>query len=147
MSNELQQLCTFNVNSHRFAIEVERVQEVLRFQPMTRVPLASPMVRGLINLRGQIVTAIDLRRRLGMPDAPSGTLPMSVVLRTEQGAVSVLVDRIGDVCEVSREQFELPPDTLRDLARDTIRGVFKLPDELLILLDVERVVEAVRRAV
>jgi purine-binding chemotaxis protein CheW len=109
---------------------------------MTRAPLAPVVVRGLINLRGQIVTAIDLRRRLGLPDAPSGTVPMNVILRTEHGAVSLLVDKIGDVREVSRDLFEPAPDTLRDLARDVIRGVYKLPDRLLIALDAERVISA-----
>jgi purine-binding chemotaxis protein CheW len=94
----------------------------------------------LINLRGQIVTAIDLRRRLGLPEAPSGTLPMNVILRTEQGPVSLLVDKIGDVREVPRDLFEPPPDTLRDLARDVFRGAYKLPDRLLIVLDAERLI-------
>jgi purine-binding chemotaxis protein CheW len=137
-----QQFCTFSVDKYTFAVEVHKVQEVLRFQQMTRAPLAPVVVRGLINLRGQIVTAIDLRRRLGLPDAPSGTLPMNVILRTEHGAVSLLVDKIGDVREVSRDLFEPAPDTLRDLARDVIRGVYKLPDRLLIALDAERVIAA-----
>jgi purine-binding chemotaxis protein CheW len=140
MVAEHQQFCTFSVDRYTFGVEVHKVQEVLRFQQMTRVPLAPSFVRGLINLRGQIVTAIDLRRRLGLPDAPSETLPMNVILRTDQGAVSLLVDKIGDVREVSRDLFEPAPDTLRDLARDVIRGVYKLPDRLLIVLDAEGVI-------
>ena len=147
MVDQSQQLCTFTVENYTFAVEVHKVQEVLRFQEMTRVPLAPWVVRGLINLRGQIVTAIDLRRRLGLPDAPAGASPMSVILRTEQGAVSLLVDRIGDVREVQRELFEPPPVTLRDLARDMIRGVYKLDDRLLILLDADQeIASAVTRA-
>jgi purine-binding chemotaxis protein CheW len=142
MSEHNQQLCTFSVASYTFGVEVNKVQEVLRFQQMTRVPLAPWVVRGLINLRGQIVTAIDLRRRLGLPDAPPEISPMSVILRTEQGAVSLLVDKIGDVREVQRELFEPPPATLRDLARDMIRGVYKLPERLLILLDADQAIAA-----
>ncbi len=147
MVDQSQQLCTFAVENYTFGVEVHKVQEVLRFQEMTRVPLAPWVVRGLINLRGQIVTAIDLRRRLGLPDAPAGASPMSVILRTEQGAVSLLVDRIGDVREVQRDLFEPPPVTLRDLARDMIRGVYKLSDKLLILLDADQAIaSAVTRA-
>lgn len=142
MIDHNQQLCTFSVASYTFGVEVKKVQEVLRFQQMTRVPLAPWVVRGLINLRGQIVTAIDLRRRLGLPDAPAEISPMSVILRTEQGAVSLLVDKIGDVREVQRELFEPPPATLRDLARDMIRGVYKLPERLLILLDADLAIAA-----
>jgi purine-binding chemotaxis protein CheW len=140
MADQHQQFCTFSVDRYTFAVEVHKVQEVLRFQQMTRVPLAPTVVRGLINLRGQIVTAIDLRRRLGLPEAPRGTLPMNVILHTDQGAVSLLVDKIGDVREVSRDLFEPAPDTVRDLARDVIHGVYKLPDRLLIVLDAERVI-------
>jgi purine-binding chemotaxis protein CheW len=143
MVDQAQQLCTFTVDKYSFAVEVHKVQEVLRFQDMTPVPLAPREVRGLINLRGQIVTAIDLRRRLGLPDAPSPLTPMSVILRTDQGAVSLLVDGIGDVREAQDHLFEPPPATLRDLGRDLIRGVYKLPGELLILLDSDRAIASV----
>ncbi|MBC8133461.1 MAG: chemotaxis protein CheW [Deltaproteobacteria bacterium] len=143
MAGESEQFCTFNVDRYTFGVEVHKVQEVIRFQHMTRVPLAPAIVRGLINLRGQIVTAIDLRHRIGLPPAPPEMPPMNVILRTEQGPVSLLVDKIGDVREVSRDLFERPPDTLRDIASDMIRGVYKLPDRLLIVIDPERAIAAV----
>jgi purine-binding chemotaxis protein CheW len=107
---------------------------------MTRVPLAHPVVRGLINLRGQIVTAIDLRRRLEFPDRPADQLPVNVVVQTDDGAVSLLVDEIGDVLEVSEDWFERPPETLQGTARELIRGAYKLQDDLLLILDTERTV-------
>jgi purine-binding chemotaxis protein CheW len=132
------QLCTFVLHDLHLGVEVDRVQEVLRYQEMTRVPLAPPVVEGLINLRGQIVTAIDLRRRLGLPERASDRRPMNVVVRTEDGIVSLLVDEIGDVLEVGTDSFEAPPATLRGPARDLIRGVHKLDRQLLLLLDVEQ---------
>ena len=95
-----QQFCTFFLDGHFFGTPVPQVQEVIQYQVMTRVPLAPNVVSGMINLRGQIVSAIDLRRRLGLQDRPEGQLPMNVVVRTSEGAVSLLVDEIGDVIEV-----------------------------------------------
>src|SRR5687767_14277143 len=119
---EDRQYCTFFLNGTYFGIDVLQVQEVIRFQEMTRVPLAPAVVRGLINLRGQIVTALDLRRRLDMPDRPNDRQPVNVVVSTDDGAVSLLVDEIGDVLRVSETAFEPPPDTLRGPARELIRG-------------------------
>ena len=133
-----QQFCTFTVAGVFFGVEVLRVQEVLKYQEMTCVPLAAPAVRGLINLRGQIVTAIDLRRRLAMPDRDPDRQPMNVVVRTDDGTVSLLVDEIGDVLEVPSDAFERPPDTIAGVALDLVRGVYKLTDRLLLVLDVER---------
>ncbi len=134
------QFCTFHVAGYYFGIDVLKVQEVIRYQPVTRVPLASPMVRGLMNLRGQIVTAIDLRRRLELEDRPADQVPVNVVVQTDDGAVSLLVDEIGDVLEVPETAFERPPETLRGMARELIRGTFKLKDTLLLVLDAERTV-------
>lgn len=135
------QYCTFYLDGHYFGIDVLKVQEVIRFQQMTRVPLAPAVVRGLINLRGQIVTGIDLRRRLGLKDRPADQLPVNVVVQTGDGAVSLLVDEIGDVVEVSEKQFEPPPETLRGPARQLVRGAYKLPERLLLILDTDRAVE------
>jgi purine-binding chemotaxis protein CheW len=134
------QFCTFLLGGHYFGIDVLKVQEVIRYQEMTRVPLAPPVVRGLINLRGQIVTAIDLRRRLDLPDQPAADLPVNVVVQTNDGAVSLLVDEIGDVVRVPAEAFERPPETLRGTARELIRGAYKLDGRLLLILDTERAV-------
>lgn len=137
----LAQLSTFLIDGHLFGVEVATVQEVVRHQPMTRVPLAPPALSGLINLRGQLVTAVDVRRRLGFPDRPADELPTDVIVHTKDGLVSLLVDRIGDVVEVSEEAFEEPPETLLGTARELIRGAYKLDDALLLSLDVEAVVD------
>jgi purine-binding chemotaxis protein CheW len=134
------QFCTFYLDNFFLGVEVLKVQEVIRYQTMTRVPLAQAVVRGLINLRGQIVTAIDLRRRLEMPDRPADELPMNVVIRTEEGTVSFLVDEIGDVLEVQDDQFEPPPETVRGVSRELIRGVYKMKDRLLLILDTDQVI-------
>ena len=135
-----EQLCTFFLDGHFFGLPVLQVQEVIRYQEMTTVPLVPQVIRGLINLRGQIVTAIDLRRRLGMAERPEGQLPMNVVVRTSDGALSLLVDEIGDVIEVEEKSFERPPETLMQVVRELIRGVHKLPERLLLVLDTERAV-------
>lgn len=132
------QVATFMLDQLYFGVEVLKVQEVIKHQELTRIPLAPPVVEGLINLRGQIVTAIELRRRLGLPDRSSDALPMNVVVRTADGVVSLLVDEIGDVLEVEPSQYETAPDTLAGPTRDLVRGVFKLKDRLLLLLDEER---------
>jgi purine-binding chemotaxis protein CheW len=134
------QFCTFFVDGHYVGIDVVEVQEVIRYQEMTNVPLAPPEISGLINLRGQIVTALDLRRRFGMPDRPEGQLPMNVVVRTGEGSVSLLVDEIGDVLDVDDRSFERPPETLDPATRRLVKGAYKLDGKLLLVLETERAV-------
>src|SRR6476646_9033154 len=116
------QFCTFYLDDPLFGLDVLCVQEVVRPHSMTRVPLAHPVVRGLINLRGQIVTALDLRRRLDLPDRPADRWPVNVVVRTDDGAVSLLVDEIGDVLTVPESLFERPPQPLDGAARELVLG-------------------------
>ncbi len=137
MSN---QCATFYVDGLHFGVEVLQVQEVIRYQQMTRVPLAPTVVEGLINLRGQIVTALDLRRRLGLPDRPDGHRPMNIVVRTEDGVISLLVDEIGDVVDVQPDEFEAVPETVRSEVAGLVTGVYKRKERLLLLLDVNRAV-------
>ena len=132
------QFCTFYLDKLLFGVELKGVQEVIRALEMTKVPLAPAVVSGLINLRGQIVTAVDLRRRLEMEPSLLDARAMNVVVRSEDGPVSLLVDEIGDVVEVEEATFEPPPETLRGPVRSMILGVHKLNDRLLHVLDIER---------
>jgi purine-binding chemotaxis protein CheW len=135
------QFCTFYVRGLFLGLEVTCIQEVIRSQPLTAVPLTPPVIAGLMNLRGQIVTAIDLRHRLGLPPREPGERPINVVVRTGDGAVSLLVDEIGDVIEVADDVFERPPDTVPDDARALIRGAYKLKNRLLLVLDAARTLD------
>jgi purine-binding chemotaxis protein CheW len=133
------QFCTFTLAGQLFGIDVGEVQEVVLPQEMTRVPLAPAIVRGLINLRGQIVMAIDLRKRLGLPPRKVGEQPINLVARSEHGAVSFLIDEIRDVVTVDDSRREATPDTVRQAIREVVRGVYKLEGRLLLVLDKERV--------
>lgn len=135
------QICSFIVSGQLFGIDVASVQEVIRFQEMTRVPLAPPVVEGLINLRGQIVTAIDLRRRLGFPVRPTTLRPTNVVIRTDRGPISLLVDEISDVFDVGDGELEAPPETIATPQRELIRGTYKLADRLMLVLDTTKTLE------
>lgn len=135
------QLSTFFVADLFFGVDVLHVQEVLRSQQMTAVPQAPHVIEGLINLRGQIVTAIDMRRRLGLPKRTGDLAPMNIVVRTIDGAVSLLVDEIGDVLDMDSATYERPPQNLDPAAKELIRGVYKLKDQLLLVLDEERTVD------
>ena len=136
-----QQFCSFTVGGLLLGVDLLRVQEVIRHQPMTRVPLAPADVRGLINLRGQIVPAIDLRRRLGLPPAAADAAPpTNVVVRTADGPTSLLVDDIGDVVSPDPGSFEAAPPTLHGAARELVAGVYKLNGRLMLVLDTQKAI-------
>ena len=141
-----EQFCTFYLEKHYFGIELLNVQEVLRELELTQVPLAPHAVRGLMNLRGQIVIAVDLRRRLGLPERAKGAAAMNVIVRAGEDAVSLLVDEIGDVIEAGDDSFEPPPETLQGTMRSAIRGVHKLENHLMHVLDSERACTVEERA-
>lgn len=135
------QYCTFVLDGHLFGVPVASVQEVLKQQEVTPVPLAPREVSGLINLRGQIVTTIDLRARLGLSAREAGSSSVSVVVRAADGGpVSLVVDQIGDVLEAEESLLEPPPDTVPHEVRELVMGICKLDDRLMLLLDTERAV-------
>jgi purine-binding chemotaxis protein CheW len=135
------QYSTFYVAGLFFGIDVLQVQEVLRYQEMTKVPLAPHVIEGLINLRGQIATAVDLRRRLELPARADAITPMNIVVRSEEGAISLLVDEISDVLDVDVDCFEPPPQNLPSKQRALIDGLYKLDGRLLLILNMERVMQ------
>lgn len=140
VSTSTRSLCTFWLAGHCYGVDVLDVQEVLMVHELTRVPCAPPVVQGLMNLRGLILTAIDLRRRMDLPEREEGAATASIVVRAEDGPVSLLVDKIGDVVEVGPETFEPGPDTPVGGARDLIVGAYKLDGVLLLELDTKQVI-------
>lgn len=135
-----QQFATFKVGNLLFGVDVHDVQEIIRYQQLTPVPLAPDVVRGLMNLRGQIITAIDLRRRLAVNTATPEQELMNIVVSVEAEKVSLLVDSVGDVIKVSKDTFEETPPTVGGRIREIAKGVFKLPDGLMLVLNTERAV-------
>jgi purine-binding chemotaxis protein CheW len=141
------QLSSFFVDDLFLAIDVERVQEAIQHLEITRVPLSPPLISGLVNLRGQILTAIDLRGCLGLPKRRPDQVPVNLILRTDDGLVSLLVDEIGDVLEPGQDTYELPPAALPGPLRDLICEAYKLPGQLLLVLDIQRLLSDVLREV
>jgi purine-binding chemotaxis protein CheW len=122
-------------------VAVLDVQEVVRQQEITHVPLAPGVVRGLINLRGNIVSTIDMRRLLKMPPLDDESQSINVITRVAGALVSLLVDHIGDVIEAPDDRFEPVPSTLGSEVKHIITRVCKLPGNLLMILNPERIVE------
>ena len=138
---ETQQFSSFVVDGMFFGVEVAKVQEVISGLMITPVPLAHLAVRGLINLRGQIVTVIDLRRCLQLAERPVGQPFVNLIVYADDGCVSLLADQVGDVLTVDEDDFEDPPATLQGRSRDLIRGAYKLEGKLMLVLDTEKVVD------
>ena len=136
------QYSTFRVGKHLYGIGVKQVQEVVMPLKMTSVPLAPKFVKGLINLRGQVATAIDLRTLFGL-DSGEDKKFMNVVCKHESGLTSLLVDEIGDVVEVFSKDFEQTPNTIPQSVKDFLTGVFKIGDSLLSIVDVEAIMKYV----
>ena len=156
---EQTQLCTFYLAGHHLGIPVARVQEILRAQPLTRVPRASAVVRGLMNLRGRIAIVLDLRRRLGFPDREPDAPVFHIVVESGGGVVIGLdltpVEPIAGATVLAKDfydddapavltgptdSFEAPPETLQGAARPLIAGAFKLAKGLLLALETEKAV-------
>ena len=143
----IEQFATFRVGQLFMGIALSQVQELMRCQEMATVPLAPAAVRGLINLRGQIVTALDMRRILGLPPlAPDSPPPMNIVVDCDGGPVSLLVDEICDVIDVplsaSAHASTRLPEHLPQEQRALLKGVYQLPSSLLLVLDTEQAISA-----
>ncbi len=130
--------CTFTLSDHLFGVDVTHVQEVIRRAEVTRVPLAPRIVAGVTSLRGQIVTVVEGRRLLALPERGADEVPAHLVLRTPRGMVSLLVDSVGDVLSPAESSFEDLPEHVLPQIRDLLQGVSKLEDSLLLLIDSER---------
>lgn len=133
------QLATFSAGGYLFGVDVLRVQEILRRQPVTSVPTAHSAIRGLINLRGQLVVAIDLRDRLGLEKKVNEFSTMNVIVRTVDGLVAMIVDEIRDVLTVDCEPIESESDVIPPEIRNMTLRTYHVPDGLLLQLNLDRV--------
>lgn len=136
-----QEFVTLRVDDQLFGISVMNVQDVLRCQPISPVPLAPRIVAGSLNLRGRIVTAIDLRKRLGMSEFPAPEKMMKVVVEYQNELFAFMVDGVGDVLTLQMDQLEKSPANMDETWRGVSTGVFKLEEELLVILDVASVID------
>ena len=129
------------VEGQHFGINVMRIQEIIRYQRTTTVPVAPNIVGGLINLRGQVVTTIDLRLRLGLDSLHADCVPTNIVVHSDDGPLSLLVDEIGEVLSLDEATCEPPPPTLVGALGDLVRAVFKVDGRLILELDVDRTLD------
>ncbi len=137
---------TMTIAGQLFGIPVLQVQDVLGPQNLTRVPLAPPEVAGSLNLRGRIVTAIDVRIRLGLPPRPEGMTGMSVVVDLGGELYSLLIDQVGEVLTMDKESFESNPPTLDPRWREVSRGIYRLKEQLMVVIDVTQLLNLSRSA-
>jgi purine-binding chemotaxis protein CheW len=132
------QYCTFIVADQLFGIDVRNVQEVLRVQVHTHVPLSQPEIAGLLNLRGQILPVIDLRKRLGFPEA-GAKRGINLIYASEDGPVDFIADQVGDVITVELSSIDPTPETLEGKLKENVTGIHKLEHSLLLILDPAKV--------
>lgn len=143
LNNRSNDYLTVMIADQRFGIPVLQVQDVLREQTVTKIPLAPREVAGSLNLRGRIVTAINVRRRLNLSDIKDGQSTMSVVVEHEGELFSLIIDAVGDVLSLDNALFENSPNTLDPTWRDISTGIYQLEDSLLIVMDVSKLLENV----
>ena len=140
-NTETREFVTMNVGSQLCGIPVLHVQDVLGPQKITPVPLAPPEVAGSLNLRGRIVTAVELRLRMGLGPRPEGEKGMSVVVEYQNELYSLMVDSVGEVLKVPVDTFESNPATLDPTWRKDSEGVYRLKEGLLVVLDRESLLD------
>lgn len=133
---DMRDFVTMSVAGQNFGVPVLQVQDVLNPQPITRIPLAPTGIAGALNLRGRIVTAIDVRARLGLPLATGPC--MSIVVEHKGELYSLLVDEVGDVMSLHHRDYESSPPTLDARWRDISQGVYRLDGALMLVMDVAK---------
>ena len=134
---------TVEIAGQRFGIPILQIQDVLREQKITKIPLAPPEIAGSLNLRGRIVTAIDVRKRLDIAKTKNFVEKMSVVVEHGAELYSLMIDNVGDVLHLRNEQFEKNPATLDSVWRDISLGIYRMDGELLVVLDIPKLIDTV----
>ena len=140
-SGQTEEFVTFTIAGQLFGIPVLQIQDVLSSYKITFIPLAPPVITGSLNLRGRVVTAIDLRLRLGLPPRPTDADSMSIVAENAGELYSLMVDSVGEVMALSQSAYERNPPTLDAKFRAFSEGIYRLDDQLLVVLDVNRLLD------
>ncbi len=138
---KLSDYVTFSVAGQMFGLPIERVQDVFKPARMTRVPLAGPEIAGVLNLRGRIVTAVELRIRLGLGAREGGNGPMAIGIESQGESFGLLVDAVGEVLKLAEGEREANPVNLDRRLGRVSAGVYRLDGELLVILDIDRVLD------
>lgn len=133
-----EEFLTVYIESQMFGVPVLQIQDVLGEQDVTKIPLAPPEIEGALNLRGRIVTAINVRKRLGLPSVDRKNKRMSVVVEYENELYSLLIDKVGDVLSIENKFYESNPATLDARWREISQGIYRLDGQLLVVLDVPK---------
>lgn len=146
LSAATSELLTVYIADQIFGIPILQVQDVLGTQNMTRIPLTSLDIAGALNLRGRIVTAIRVRVPLGLPPAEAGASSVSVVVEFEEELYSLMFDRVGEVMNLPVADYESNPSTLDPKFRDVADGIYRLSNQLLVVLDVPKLLRRLYHA-
>jgi len=133
------QLVVFQLGGELYGVEISRVHEIIRLQTVTRVPRAPAFVEGVINLRGKVIPVVDLRRRFGLPSAEHTRASRIVVVEIGDQVVGIIVDGVSEVLRIGESTVEPPSPVVAGIDSEHIHGIAKLPDRLVILLDLDRV--------
>lgn len=132
-----EQLVVFELGAESYGLQIDVVREIITLQPVTRVPQTPEFVEGVINLRGRVIPVMDLRKRLGLAEADRGRMTRIMVVEGEGGTVGMVVDAVSEVLTVAGDQIE-PPSPYVGMDIDHVRGVAKVGERLVILLDLGR---------
>jgi purine-binding chemotaxis protein CheW len=138
-SGEERQLVVFQLGAELYGVDIARVHEIIRLQSITRVPRAPSFVEGVINLRGKVIPVVDLRRRFGLPIAEHSRATRTVVVEIGDQVVGIIVDSVSEVLRVSTSTVEPPSPVVAGIDSEYLHGIAKLPERLVILLDLDRV--------
>ena len=146
MHDEMLQLVSFKIGGEEFAVDIMQVQEIIRMQNITSVPNAPDFVEGVINLRGRVIPIIDLRKRFGMEEKEHDKATRIIVVKVEDITVGLVVDEVSEVLRIPKDTVEPPPPIVAGVESEYIKGVGKLQDRLLILLDLSKTLSPEEKA-
>lgn len=136
--NEEVQLVAFRLSNEEYGVSITQVQEIIRRSEPTRIPQTPPFVEGVINLRGNLIPIIDLKKRFKLPESETDDNTRIVIVEVEDQTVGIIVDAVSEVLRLTTDAIEPPPPGVATIEAEYLKGVGKIEDRLLILLDIDK---------